>query len=100
MIEEKNAPQRRGTEPFSRFGSCVAAVGDLDGDGYEGTLHFHLFIWIYIYLSCSSSTVCLFCEYFCIVFQGMLVDQSWENVENWCMWNVSRNEYEFLPMSQ
>lgn len=35
MKEEENAPQRIGSKPFSRFGSCLAAVGDLDGDGYE-----------------------------------------------------------------
>lgn len=45
MKEEEDAPKRIAREPFSRFGSCVAAVGDLDGDGYEGslyTLHFNL----------------------------------------------------------
>lgn len=42
MKEEENAPQRIGSKPFSRFGSCVAAVGDLDGDGYEGTVHYTL----------------------------------------------------------
>lgn len=35
MEEEDNAPQRKGNESFSRFGSCLAAIGDLDGDGYE-----------------------------------------------------------------
>ncbi|XP_063860652.1 integrin alpha-5-like isoform X1 [Scylla paramamosain] len=35
MEEEDNAPQRKGSESFSRFGSCLAAIGDLDGDGYE-----------------------------------------------------------------
>ncbi|XP_045132210.1 integrin alpha-5-like [Portunus trituberculatus] len=35
MEEEDNAPQRKGSKLFSRFGSCLAAIGDLDGDGYE-----------------------------------------------------------------
>ena len=41
MKEEDNAPQRVGRESFGRFGSCVAAIGDLDGDGYEGTFFTH-----------------------------------------------------------
>lgn len=40
MKEEDNAPQRMGSVAFSRFGSCVAAIGDLDGDGYEGAVYF------------------------------------------------------------
>lgn len=38
MKEQKNAPYRIGQESFGRFGSCVAAVGDLDSDGFHGTV--------------------------------------------------------------
>ncbi|XP_042862778.1 integrin alpha-8-like [Penaeus japonicus] len=35
MKLEKNSPLRIGHESYSRFGSCVASVGDLGGDGYQ-----------------------------------------------------------------
>ncbi|KAK7070371.1 hypothetical protein SK128_009668 [Halocaridina rubra] len=37
MKEEVDAPRRMGHESYGRFGSCVAAIGDIDADGYEDT---------------------------------------------------------------
>lgn len=35
MMEERNAPLRIGSESYGRFGTCVVAIGDIDGDGYQ-----------------------------------------------------------------
>ncbi|XP_071532933.1 integrin alpha-8-like isoform X1 [Panulirus ornatus] len=35
MKKQQNAPCRIGQESYGRFGSCVAAVGDLDNDGFH-----------------------------------------------------------------
>ncbi|XP_064100618.1 integrin alpha-8-like [Macrobrachium nipponense] len=33
--EEHDAPLRIGSESYGRFGTCVVAIGDIDGDGYQ-----------------------------------------------------------------
>ncbi|XP_047474193.1 integrin alpha-8-like [Penaeus chinensis] len=35
MKLESDSPSRMGQESYGRFGSCVASVGDLDGDGFQ-----------------------------------------------------------------
>ncbi|KAK3858825.1 hypothetical protein Pcinc_035010 [Petrolisthes cinctipes] len=35
MTGEVGAPLRKGPQPYGRFGTCVAAIGDIDGDDFQ-----------------------------------------------------------------
>ncbi|XP_069160546.1 LOW QUALITY PROTEIN: integrin alpha-8 [Procambarus clarkii] len=35
MVEEEDSAPRVGAEPNGRFGTCIAALGDIDNDGYQ-----------------------------------------------------------------